>query len=347
MFVRAAQPKRVLIVDSGTESSTGGAFTRAFRALGHEARLFDQRPYFPRGPSLVSRALARVARGTSVGLMNAGLVAAAAAFRPHLLLVMKGGYVLRQAVELIGRKDVRTAVFQNDDVENPLNATSEMLGALPSWDLVLTPRRFALPELAARGVRRAEFLPFSYDVELHRPAAPIERGPLMARAVFVGTWAPERVELFERLQAEGIPLSVFGGAWERLSRRSPLSADVHRAIVLGESLREKLTHAGAAICLVRKANRDLHTMRTFEIPACEGFMVAERTEDHVAMFEEGREAVFFTGADELVATLRRWLPDEAGRRRIAAAGRARVLADGHRYEDRARTILSMLDEGSR
>jgi hypothetical protein len=257
MPARAADQRRVLVVDAGAEWSTGACFVRAFRALGHEARLFDQAPYFPRGPSLASRSSARLARGPALGLMNAALVVAAAAFKPRLLLVMRGGY----------------------------------------------------------------------------------------ESVFVGTWA--RVELFERLRAAGLPLSIFGGGWKRLPARSLISPHVHRGMVLDESLRQKLTHAGAAICSVRKANRDLQTMRTFEILACEGFMVAERTGDHAAMFDKGREAVFFAGADELVETLRRWLPDEGGRRRIAAAGRARLLADGHRSEDGARTILDLLDEAPR
>jgi spore maturation protein CgeB len=43
--------------------------------------------------------------------------------------------------------------------------------------------------------------------------------------------------------------------------------------------------------------------------------------------------VFFTGIDECVEKIRRYLPDEASRSRIAAAGRIRAARDGY-HNDR-------------
>jgi spore maturation protein CgeB len=339
------QRLRLLVVDFGEVHSTGACFVRALRALGHEVRFFDQAWYFPARASLASRVAGRLVKGLSVGFYNAAMVAAAAAFRPHVVLVMKGSVILPQTIERLRLGGAVTAVFQNDDVENPISSTWAMVEGLPQWDVVFTPRRFALDELRARGARRVEVLPFSYDPALHHPAAPSAAATdLDARAVFVGTWAPERTEPFTRLHAAGVPLAVHGNGWRALPSGSPLLAGVVRPVVTGEALREKLTYAGAALCLLRKGNRDWHTMRSFEIPACEGFMVAERTSDHLRWFEDGKEAVFFEGTDELLEVLARWLPDRAGRRAVAAAGRRRLLADSHRYADRAATMLRVVDE---
>ena len=63
-------------------------------------------------------------------------------------------------------------------------------------------------------------------------------------------------------------------------------------------------------------------------------------------FREGEEAVFFTGRGELAAKIRQYLPDEAARARIAAAGHARAVRDGYHNDaqvglivERIRTIL--------
>jgi spore maturation protein CgeB len=55
-------------------------------------------------------------------------------------------------------------------------------------------------------------------------------------------------------------------------------------------------------------------------------------------FKEDEEAVFFTGFDELVQKIRRYLPDEAARQRIATAGNLRAARDGY-YNDRQVALI--------
>ena len=72
-------------------------------------------------------------------------------------------------------------------------------------------------------------------------------------------------------------------------------------------------------------------------------LLAERTEDHLRLFEEGAEAEFFNGPEELADKLRRYLADDAARARVAAAGRVRCLRDRYSMHDQFARITEWLD----
>jgi spore maturation protein CgeB len=62
----------------------------------------------------------------------------------------------------------------------------------------------------------------------------------------------------------------------------------------------------------------------------------------MARFREDEEAVFFTGFDECLEKIRRYLPDEAARTRITAAGRARAVRDGYSNDAQVEKIVARL-----
>ena len=68
-------------------------------------------------------------------------------------------------------------------------------------------------------------------------------------------------------------------------------------------------------------------------------MLAERTDEHLQLFEEGREAEFFDSDDELVDKVRYYGERPEERARIAEAGRQRAIRDG--YDNRS-VVTEML-----
>ena len=131
--------------------------------------------------------------------------------------------------------------------------------------------------------------------------------------------------------------SVAGGGCGDVSRigRVVPARRIARAIWKSKINLSFLTHA----------NKDEFAHKSFEIAACEGFLLVERSEGHLQRFVEDEEAVFFSTIEECAAKIRRYLPDEAARARIAAAGRARAERSGY-HNDRQVGLIVRAREGN-
>jgi spore maturation protein CgeB len=72
-------------------------------------------------------------------------------------------------------------------------------------------------------------------------------------------------------------------------------------------------------------------------------LLADRTQEHQAFFEEGREAEFFAGEEELVDKAVFYVRHDQARARIAQAGRERCLAGRYAYVHRLQDALAAME----
>jgi spore maturation protein CgeB len=81
-------------------------------------------------------------------------------------------------------------------------------------------------------------------------------------------------------------------------------------------------------------------MRSLEIPAMGGCLLAEDTDEHRALFgTPGQAAVYFRTVPEMLDQLRWLLPADEERPRLALAAQRRIRDGRHTYEDRLQTML--------
>ena len=76
-----------------------------------------------------------------------------------------------------------------------------------------------------------------------------------------------------------------------------------------------------------------------EIPACKGFMIAERTDEHLNLFKEDSEAVFFDSDTELLKKVKYYLNNDDLRHKIAENGYLRAIKSDYSYDKMVRIIL--------
>jgi spore maturation protein CgeB len=322
---------------------------RAFQALGHRVTMvpinrpgttYEDRPSLmdrlryrlrlPADPAGANEGLLRVAeRGCDVAWIEAAPMITAATLRRLKALC----------------PSVRLVWYAEDDMMNPVHRSRQLESALGLFDLWVTTKSFntRADEMPSLGVRDPLFVDNSFDPDLHRPMdlSDEERRCFGADIAFVGTYEAPRARSLLALAQAGLMVRVWGNGWHGMAGAHPGLAVEDRPVYDADYARV-VSASRINLGFLRKGNRDLQTCRTVEIPACGGFLLHERSPEAERLLAEGREAAFFSDDGELIAQCRRWLEDDSARLAAAAAGRRRMLADGHDHPTRLKTILGHL-----
>lgn len=340
---------KVLYLGATWRGSNAQSWRRAFEILGHEVVAIDPESVLGAyDRSLFLRAYRKLFGGPWRGHLErvrGQALRAAREFRPDWVFAARADWLDVGTLEAMRRDSGALLVhWHPDDYRNPHNLTAAFAEAIPVYDACVTPKSFNVAELHADGARRVEYLPYAYDPEVHRP--PDTRPAQVRDACFVGGWEPERALVLEHLARERVDLTVWGPLWHRLPRRSPLRDRCTFRGVYAADMAEVFNASRLSLGFLRKVNRDLHTARTFEIPASGGLMLAERSDEQRAFFAEDREALYFGDAGEALEKILYYAPRADLRDKIRAAALERCARDGYRYQDRLAQLVLRLRRGA-
>lgn len=265
--------------------------------------------------------------------------------------VDNGELISPRTVDFLKSRTSGVSLFLRDNPFVPRDGLRwrTLLAALPRYDLFVTRRTSTAEEATSRGVKSVMHTTLFADEILHQPQAPTaeERAKYGAPVSFVGTWFPERGPFIETLVRRGVPLKVIGHRWSRAANYSTFAHVVVPGYLSPREYSAAVRSSSIAIAMLSKGNADLHTARSLEIPAMGVLFCAERTSEHLAMYKEGAEAVFWSSAEECADICLALLEDPDRIARIAAAGRRRVAASDHWTEPTMERILARTLEAAR
>ncbi len=203
-----------------------------------------------------------------------------------------------------------------------------------------------LDQLRQLGATAPSYLPMAADEAVHRPLylTPEEIEEYGADVAFMGAGYPNRREMFAQLL--DYDLKIWGTDWDHPKLQDVVQREGAR-ICIEESV--KIYNATKInINLHSSMNRDLFEIdgdfinpRTFEIMACGGFQLVDKRLLLPELFTEGEEIVTFASLNELREKIDYYLEHPAERKRIAEAGRRKVLQH-HTYTHRIRSVLNDL-----
>ena len=331
----------------GPATGTAGHRADALRRLGHAVHQVDPDRMVPAG-----RLRARLHWETG-GLLAEKTVAA------QVLAVLEAqGGVKFDLTWVDGGRNVgpllvrelqrRHGPVVNYNVDDPYGrrdrlAWSLYKKAVPVYDLVAVVREENVAEANALGAKRVLRVYRSADEVAHAPRVLTaeDHARWDSEVVFVGTHFPGRGPFMADLLQRGVPLTIYGNAWQR-AKEWPLLEPVWRGPDLTdpENYARALQCGKVAIGLLSKANRDLHTTRSLEVPSLGAVFCAERTSEHQFLYCEGEEAIFWSDAAECAAVCLRLLAADGWRAEIGRRGRERCLRNGTMNEQVLARVLS-------
>lgn len=254
------------------------------------------------------------------------------AWRPSLVLVIKGGPITAAVIDRIRRRT--DTLFLNLFPDNPLLMMP--FEHIEAYDIFFTKERYALTSLERAGLGNLYYMPLYCVPELHHPVtlSPEEESRYAGPIALVGSHYPYRERILRALA--GAPIRVWGAGWSRVQSPSV------RQMVAGGPVwgRAKLAVYSAATAALNPHHPlndiDGTNTRLFELAASGACQLVDWKDVLPTLFEPGREILTYRDLPELQRHLDRVLahPDEA--RDIGRAALKRALGEhtlGHRIDE--------------
>ncbi|HEY1691498.1 MAG TPA: glycosyltransferase [Polyangiaceae bacterium] len=340
---------KVMIVNEFAFDHYAASLCRALRAIGIAVEELAVGPR--RFLDVVRRAQMKYVRGPEVWAANARLVAACARKRPRAVLLWTVPWVYPSTIRAIRAMGARVAIYNNDDPFGPDRdwpMWRAFRRSIPEVDLCFAYRTVNIDEYSAAGARKVRLLRSWFDPKRDRPVPPTsdDQDRFGSDVTFAGHYEEDgRERCVEALIRAGLRVRIFGDPklWAPVVRRMSWSTIPPVRMAGGDEYARVLSCCKLALVFLSARNRDDYTRRCFEIPAIGAAMLAPRTDTLMAMFRENQEAIFYSTPSELAERARYFASHDVERTRLAEAGHARCLRDGHDVISRARGLVSDLE----
>lgn len=338
---------RIVVASECWHGATGAGLSHGFRKLGWDVVEIDPRDHFVSGKSLRLRAAGRLLRRQCRASYNRAVREAVALLSPRWFVTVKGSDLERATLVELKRRGVVTANYYPDvHFDHP--------GVDPStfsfYSHFFTTKSFQVDHLRRTlGQDRVRFLHHGYSSLVHRPRmANVREADYVADVLYVGNHSPYKERWLVEV-ARSLPdvrFMIVGSRWQEAGARMGPQAIVVGHHILGDGYARLLQQARINIALHSGPDpatgwQDLVSTRTFEIPACKGFMLHIDNPEVRTLYEPGTEIDVFRSPEELCEKIRYYLPQPELRREMIERAYVRCVP-AYSYDARAEVIASAM-----
>lgn len=257
--------------------------------------------------------------------------------KPDLVLVT-GVLPLDTAIFLtLKRQGAMIVNYLTDDPWNPIHKRRRFLTNIARYDHIFSTKKALQIKLRNAGAISTSWLAFAYDPVLHYPV----EADTSTDVLFIGTGARERLPWLRSVaKLKNIKCRLHGNSWDGLDtpgwERKPA--------VTGIEYCKAIKGAKIVLGLLRKANGDESTDRSYEIGAIGGCGLYQDTIEHRQLLPGYPDVAFFKDPKELAHSVKCVIEDADLQQKLRRIGEQEIRKPENTYSARLETIMKWAEQ---
>ena len=267
-----------------------------------------------------------------------------------IIWIDKGIHVTENTLKYIKKTSQNTLIvgYSPDNMAERHNQSVHFINSFHLYDYYVITKSYTIDKLKALGCKNIIFVNNAYEPRFHHPYSIScdERRKFGGQIGFIGAWEKERCSSILYLAKRGLHIRVWGGGHWLKYKGLYNNLVIEDVGLFSEDYNKALSAFDISLCFLRKINYDLQTTRTMEIPACKSMLMAERTDEHKALFDEGTEAVLFSSDEELYEKCKYYINHPNERKTIIENGYNRCISSGYSNKETLRRVLEVIQNNS-
>lgn len=299
---------------------------------------------FESGLRILKSVAFRYKIGPLIGKINKYVISEIAKLNQNnidLIWVDKAVYLAESTTKTL-RSKTSKLVHYTPDPAFTFHQSRYFKASLPYYDYAITTKAYEL-EFFQRYLKpeRVIYATQGFDKRLHRPQTPLKSKK--NGLLFIGHKEREREIVLQTLIDNQISVSIAGIKWEAFIKKNKSNPHL---IYLGKGIygadyAKILSSYQFSWGSLSKWIPELHTTRTFEIPACGTALITERNSETQLFFNED-EAIFYDNLDEMIEKIKTYQNNLPELEILTQKGLNRVNSDGRDYESIIKNILGRI-----
>jgi spore maturation protein CgeB len=255
-----------------------------------------------------------------------------------LIWVDKAVFLSKKTTLLLKSKAKRLIHF-TPDMAFYQNQSKHFLESLPLYDFSITTKTKEIP-LYKQTIPTNKLIIATqgFKPSIHQPHHNFSEK--QNSIAFIGLAEPSRFQIIEKLINANISVNIAGKGWQKFIKKHSTHPNLsfHGEALYSEDYAKFISSSLFSLGLLSKKFPELHTTRTFEIPACGTALITERNTETTSYFNKD-EAIFYDSIDEMIGKIRYYQAHPNELEQLTSKGRKRVIDDGRDYRSILKSIL--------